>query len=88
VTEVGQKLEENLVDEKKEKKKGKADAPKAEKKVTEKPKKIEKGKKSPKKEEAKGKDPKGGEKAVIMDVAQTKIKIEEYLLKHNRPYSV
>jgi len=37
--------------------------------VTEKPKKIEKGKKSPKKEEVKGKDPKGGEKAVIMDVA-------------------
>jgi hypothetical protein len=32
-------------------------------------------------------DPKKVEKAVILDVENTKIKIEEYLLKHNRPYS-
>ena len=49
--------------------------------------KKEKGKKSPKKGDAKSKDPKGVEKAAIMDVSQTKIKIEEYLLKHNRPFS-
>jgi hypothetical protein len=28
------------------------------------------------------------EKDAIMDVQETKLKIEEYMLRHNRPYSV
>ena len=32
-------------------------------------------------------DPKKVEKVAILDVESTKIKIEEYMLRHNRPYS-
>jgi hypothetical protein len=28
------------------------------------------------------------EKLQIMDVKETKVKVEEYMLRHNRPYSV
>lgn len=27
-------------------------------------------------------------KLVIMDIPETKVKVEEYMLRHNRPYSV
>lgn len=59
-----------------------------------KPKEEAKGKGKPKKDD--GKTKMGGEanvkapiaKLVFMDIPMTKEKVEEYMLRHNRPYSV
>lgn len=67
------------------KKRGKDGKPKEE---------AKKGKGKPAKDD--GKTKMGGEanvkaapaKLVFMDIPETKIKVEEYMLRHNRPYSV